>query len=152
MKSCRTFLAIAAAAAIALTSLSGCKVNPDTGEKELTATGKAGIAVLAGELADRYVAESTDRARSIANIRDIATRLQNVTDVVSVTDLRARIDTEVAKLNLSDVDRRSVNRFLPLLQAMLTDYIGSDRIDSKQLVRVNEFLRLILLALPPTSS
>lgn len=148
--SLRMLLTLLASAIVATVLLAGCKVNPDTGQSEISETGKATLAVLAGELTDRYLAESPDRARSIANIRGIAVRLQAVTDVVTITDLRARLDVEVAKLNLSDLDRRSVNRFLPLLEAVLRDYIGRDELDSKALVRVNEFLNLILLALPPS--
>lgn len=139
-------LAIALGSAFLLT---GCVTTPD-GRHELSATGKASLAVLAGELTDRYLAESPDRARSVSNIRNVAVRLQAVTDAVTVTDLRARLDAEVAKLGLSNLDRRSVNRFLPLLEALLRDYIGRDELDSQALVRVNEFLNLILLALPPS--
>lgn len=133
---------------LAALSLVGCSVNPTTGQQELSGTGKAAIVAFTGEFVDRYLAESPDRAKSIANIRDVAVRLQNVTDAVTVSELRARLDVEVAKLDISDINKRSLKRWSPILEGLLQDYVGSGQLDANAYVRVNEFLNLIVAALP----
>lgn len=136
---------VAIAAAVLL---SGCVTNPQTGEQQMSNTGKAAIVALAGEFADRYIAEAPDKASRIQNIRTVAALLQNVTDAVTVSELRARVDDEVAKLGLSEVNLRSWQRWGPVFEGLLQDYIGSDRLDATAYVQVNDFLTLIVASLP----
>lgn len=129
--------------------LAGCTVNPQTGQRELSNTGKAALVVVVGEVTDRYVDGSSDGERTVRNIANVAQRLQDVTDAVTITELRARIDVEVAALDLSDLDRRSAQRWLGLLEGVLRDSIGKDDLDADAYIKVGEFVGLILSALPP---
>jgi hypothetical protein len=97
----------------------------------------------------RAVSDNPRAAEKVANIRAIATQLLTVTSVATVSDLRALVDVEVAKLNLNPIDAADAKSLLNIFQALLTERLGKDEIDADALVKVNEFVGYILAALPP---
>lgn len=128
---------------LAALSLVGCSVNPN-----VSVTTKVALQEIAIIAVRRAVNESPRAAEKARNIRDVAVRLQSVSTIASVTDLRAVVEVEVAKLNLNPIDKADANSLLNIFEALLREKIGKDEIDSTALVQVNEFLNLIVAALP----
>lgn len=123
--------------------LAGCASTPVSPTTQIALQEVTAIAVR------RAVADSPRAAEKIANIREVAGRLAGITSVTTVAELRTVVDAEVAKLNLNAVDAADAKSLLNILQALLTERIGTD-INADALVQVNEFVGYVLAALPPT--
>jgi hypothetical protein len=121
--------------------VAGCSSNPVSPTTQVALQEVTAIAVR------RAVADSPRAAEKVANIRAIAAQLLTVTSITTVTDLRAVVDAEVAKLHLSPVDAADARSLLNIFEALLRERIGEE-INADSLVRVNEFVGYILAALP----
>jgi hypothetical protein len=121
---------------------SGCASN------QVSPTTQVAIQEIAAIAVRRAVNDSPRAQEKIANIRAIATQLLAVSSITTVTELRAVVDAEVAKLNLNPVDAADARSLLNIFQALLTERIGED-INADALVTVNEFVGYIVAALPP---
>jgi hypothetical protein len=120
----------------------GCASNPVSPTTQIALQEVTAIAVR------RAVADSPRAAEKIANIRAVAAQLAAVTSITTVAELRTVVDAEVAKLGLNAVDAADAKSLLNILQALLTERIGTD-INADALVRVNEFVAMVVAALPP---
>lgn len=131
---------------IAAIAVSGCAT---TGERTLTPEGQA-ILDTSLRIAVRHaVADSPRAAEKARNIRAIAVRLQAVTSAEStLAGLTAEVRAEIDKLPISALDKADANDLLTLLAVSLESRLGSDALQSAGLVKVNEFLTLVLEAIP----
>lgn len=130
---------------LAVHLLVGCAATPHG----LSATSKVALQEVATIAVRRAVTDSPRAQEKAANIRHIATRLQAATAVASISELRLVVDAELDRLKLTAVDRADANSLLNIFQALLIERIGKDEIDAQALVTVNEFVALIVQALPP---
>jgi hypothetical protein len=121
--------------------VAGCSSNPVSPTTQVALQEVTAIAVR------RAVADSPRAAEKVANIRAIAAQLLTVTSITTVTDLRAVVDAEVAKLHLSPVDAADARSLLNIFEALLRERIGED-INADAMVQVNEFVAMIVAALP----
>lgn len=134
---------------VAFCSISGCVTTPEGG-RELSATGKVALQEVTAIAVRRAIDDSPRAQEKAANIRAVAARLAAVTDVTTIGELKLVVSAEVDALGLNPVDRADAQSLLNIFAALLADYIGKDEIDADALVRVNEFVSLILAALPPS--
>lgn len=128
--------------------LAGCVTTPDGGH-QLSETGKVALQEVASIAVRRSLSTSPRAAEKAQNIREIAVRLQSITEVTSVSDLRAAVEKEVNALGLNPVDRADAQSLLNIFHALLLDYVGRNELDADALVRVNEFITMVVNALPP---
>lgn len=118
------------------------------GSQHLSATGRVALQEVTAIAVRRAVTESPRSAEKARNIREIAVMLQESTSFTTVAELRTAVDAEVAKLSLNPVDQADANSLLNIFEALLVERLGTNEIDSEALVRVNEFLGMIVSALP----
>lgn len=144
----RTGSSLILAAAISAI-LAGCAPNPVTGNVELSNTGRVALQEVAAIAVRRAVTDSPRAAEKAGRIRDIAARLQTLTTVTTVADLKVVVEHEVDALGLAPIDRADAQSLINVLGALLADYVGQNQLDARALVQVNEFLGLIVAALPP---
>lgn len=129
--------------------LVGCVSNPD-GSRELSATGKIALQEVTAIALRRSIADSPRAQEKVANIRHVATRLQAATAVTSISELRLVVDAELDRLKLTAIDRADANSLMNVFQALLIERVGKDEIDAQALMTVNEFVSMIVAALPPS--
>lgn len=138
-------LIIAAIAAIALT---GCVTNPDGGSS-LSPEGEAALAVSVRIAVRHAVADSPRAAAKAQNIRSVVARLQNVLTAEStLAGLKAEVSAEIDKLGLPAVDRADAQDLLELFAVALEARLGPEALNAEGLVRISEFLSIVLAALP----
>jgi predicted small secreted protein len=128
--------------------LSGCQTAPGGDGQQLSETGKVALQEVAAIAVRRAVLESPRAQEKAANIRAIAGRLQAVTSVTSVTQLRAAVELEIDGLGLNPIDRADAQSLLNIFAALLREQLGKDDLDADALVKVNDFLGMIVRALP----
>jgi hypothetical protein len=121
--------------------MAGCSSNPVSPTNQVALQEVTAIAVR------RAVADSPRAAEKVANIRAVANQLLTITSITTVSQLRAQVDAEVAKLNLSPVDAADARSLLNIFEALLRERIGED-INADAMVQVNEFVAMIVAALP----
>lgn len=146
----RAWMLVTLAAAALLTAcvMTGCASNP-AGGQELSATGKVALQEVTAIAVRRAVTASPRAAEKAQHIRAIAVRLQSVTSVTTVSELKQLVSDEVDKLGLATVDRADAESLLNIFAALLTERLGTDELDAAALVKVNEFVSMIVAALPP---
>lgn len=140
-------LIFTAALFVAFCLLTACATN-----RELSPSGKVLLQEAASIAVRRALIDSPRRAEKAQNIRDIAARLQNVTEQTTVSGLRAAVEQEIMKLNLEPIDHADAVSLLNICAALVADYIGRDELDADALVRVNEFIGYLVAALPPPTT
>jgi hypothetical protein len=113
----------------------------------LSPTGQVALQEVTAIAVRRAVTDSPRAAEKVANIRAVANQLLTITSITSVSQLRAQVDAEVAKLNLSPVDAADARSLLNIFEALLRERIGED-INADAMVQVNEFVAMIVAALP----
>lgn len=130
--------------------LSACVTTP-TGGKQLSETGKIALQSVAEISVRRYLRDHPGRQTNIvSNIRRVAGELQSATSVTTVSGLRSAVEAELQKIPMSDADRQDATSLLNIFEALLREQIGSETIDSQGLIKVNDFLKMIVGALPAT--
>ncbi len=140
----RSLILAAAVSAI----LAGCASQPG-GTVELSNTGRVALQELSAIAVRRAVTESPRAAERAANIRAVAVRLQALTTVATVADLKTVVEQEVDRLGLNPIDRADAQSLINVLGALLLDYVGQNQLDARALVLVSEFLGMVVAALPP---
>jgi hypothetical protein len=95
------------------------------------------------------VADSPRAAEKAANIRAIVARLHAVASAEStLAALKAEVSAELDKLSLSPLERADAEDLLTLLSVALESRLGPDALQSAGLIKVQEFLDLLLVAIP----
>jgi hypothetical protein len=127
-------------------TLAGCVTSPDGG---LSTEGQLALQTSVRIAMRHAVADSPRAAEKAANIRAIVVRLHTVASAEStLAALRAEVITELDKLNLTPVERADAEDLLTLLAVALESRLGPDALQSAGLVRVREFLDLLLVSIP----
>jgi len=118
----------------------------------LSPEGQAALDVSVRIAVRHAIADSPRAAEKVANIRQVVARLQTVLTAEStLSALTAEVSAEVDKLGLSPIDRADAQDLLTLFAVALESRLGPDALQSAGLVRVSEFLDLVLAALPATA-
>lgn len=126
----------------------GCTTFPD-GSTGLTPDGQIALETSVKIAVRHLVADSPRGAVKAANVRAIVVRLQGVLTAESTLGaLKDEVKVEIAKLSLSPVDLADANDLLDLFAAALEARLGPDAINTQGLVKVSEFLSVVLAALP----
>lgn len=132
----------------AISMLLGCATTPE-GTVQLTNTQRVALQEVATIAVRRAVTDSPRAAERAANVRAIATELQTLTTATTIADLKTAVEKEVDKLGLKPIDRADAQSLINILGALLIDYLGQNQLDPRALVKVNEFLSMVVAALPP---
>ena len=128
-------------------ALAGCVTTP-TGS-QLTPEGQLALETSARIAVRHLVADSPRGLEKAQNIRAIVARLQGVLTAEStLAALKGEVKAEIAKLNLSPVDLADANDLLDLFAVALEARLGPDALNSQGVVKVSEFLSVVLAALP----
>ena len=134
------------ASLVIIAMLAGCVSTP-TG-KELSPAGRIALAEASNIAVRRYLAEHADAAGRIANIREIVAQLQSISGESTITGLRDFVTAEIDRRVTDPLDRADAKSLANILYAVVLEYVGTDKIDSTAIVKVNEVLSMILAALP----
>lgn len=127
--------------------LTGCVSTP-TGSR-LSPEGQLALETSVRIAVRHAVADSPRAAEKAANIRNIVARLQAITSAEStLAALEAEVSAEIDRLNLTPIDKADARDLLRLLTVALEARLGPNALNSEGLVRVNDFLSMILAALP----
>lgn len=133
----------------AMLGLAACVTTP-TGETRLSPEGQVALETAAKIAVRHLVSDSPRGAEKAQNVRAIVVRLQNVLTADSTLGaLKNEVSAEIEKLGLSDVDRMDAQDLLELFAAALEARLGPDALKSEGLVKVSEFLAIVVAALPP---
>lgn len=128
--------------------LAGC-VNAPDGSSGLSPEGQLALQTSVRIALRHAVADSPRAAEKAANIRAIVARLHTVASAEStLAALRAEVSTEMDKLNLSPLERADAEDLLTLLSVALESRLGPDALQSAGLVKIREFLDLVLVSIP----
>jgi hypothetical protein len=128
--------------------LAGCVTSPD-GASGLSPEGQLALQTSVRIAMRHAVADSPRAAEKAANIRAIVVRLHTVASAEStLAALRTEVITELDKLNLSPLERADAEDLLTLLAVALESRLGPDALQSAGLVKVREFLDLLLVSIP----
>lgn len=126
--------------------LAGCASTPGGGltpENQLILQTSVRIALR------HAVTDSPRAAEKAANIRAIAARLHAVASAEStLAALRAEVSSELDKINLTPLERADADDLLTLLAVALESRLGPDALQSAGLVKIREFLDLVLVSIP----
>lgn len=126
----------------------GCTTMPD-GSTGLSPEGQIALETSVKIAVRHLVADSPRGAVKAANVRAIVVRLQGVLTADSTLGaLRDEVKVEIGKLNLSPVDLADANDLLDLFAAALEARLGQDALKSEGVVKVSQFLELVISALP----
>lgn len=126
----------------------GCATQPD-GSSGLTPEGQIALETSVKIAVRHLVADSPRGAEKAANVRAIVARLQGVLTAESTLGaLKDEVKVELAKLHLAPVDLADANDLLDLFTVSLEARLGPDALKSEGVVRVSQFLGLVLAALP----
>lgn len=135
-------------AVIAIFALAGCVTTPDSGSS-LSPEGEAALAASVRIAVRHAVADSPRAAAKAQNIRSVVARLQNVLTAEStLAGLKTEVSAEIDKLGLAPLDRADAQDLLELFAVALEARLGPEALNAEGLVRVSEFLSIVLAALP----
>lgn len=128
-------------AAVAACALAGCASNRPLSHNELA---------LAVRIAVRHAVADSSRAHQKAeNIRNVVVRLQAIaTADTTVSALKAEVLRYIDELTLTPIQRADALDVLDYFAAVIEAQIGEETFDNARLVQIQEFLALILAALP----
>jgi hypothetical protein len=128
--------------------LTGCVTAPD-GTNRLSPEGQIALETSVRIAVRHAVADSPRALEKAQNIRAIVARLQSVVSAEStLAALETVVGEEITKLNLSPVDEADARDLLALFGAALEARLGPQQLQGEGWVRVNDFLVLVLGALP----
>lgn len=131
--------------------LAGCVTAPD-GSQHLSAEGQLALETSVRIAVRHAIADSPRGAEKAANIRHIVVRLQAITSAEStLAALKNEVSNELDRLNLDPIDRADAQDLVELFAIALEARLGPDALKSEGLVQVDEFLRLVLAAIPLTA-
>lgn len=128
--------------------LAGCVTSSD-GSSNLTPEGQLALQTSVRIALRHAVIDSPRAAEKAANIRAIVARLHAVASAEStLAALKAEVGAELDKLNLTPLERADAEDLLTLLAVALESRLGPDALQSAGLVRIKEFLDLLLSSIP----
>ncbi len=128
--------------------LAGCVTTPD-GTRTLSPEGQIALETSVRIAVRHAIADSPRGAEKAQHIRVIVERLQAVTGATStLAALKAVVNVELGRLNLSPMDMADAQDLLNLLAVALESRLGPDALQSAGMVKVNDFLVLVLAAIP----
>lgn len=131
-----------------LLTLAACTTNPDGG-RVLSTEGQAILETSTQIAVRHYVADSPRAAERVANLREVVGKLQQLTSAeTTLGALKAVVVLEVERLNLEPVDKADALDLLDLFAAALEARLGQEPLQATGLVKVNDFLALVLEAIP----
>jgi hypothetical protein len=143
---------LVAIAAAALVLLSGCQTPGGVvGAPSVSPATKQTLEVISRIVVRRALTNSPRYLEKAQNIRDVIEAIGPIDEFTTVTALRAAVDHQVAKLNLTGLDAVDADELLDLWQEQLSAAIEGDTIDADALVKVDDLLQSILRLLPPAS-
>lgn len=133
---------------LSLLLLTACTTNPDGGQS-LTPEGQAILETSTRIAVRHYVADSPRAAERVANLREVVAKLQELTSAeTTLGALKAIVVLEVDRLQLEPLDKADALDLLNLFAAALESRLGQDPLQADGLVRVRDFLSLVLEAIP----
>lgn len=136
------------AASLLCLFLCACTTTPD-GDSRLSPEGQLALETSVRIAVRHAVADSPRALEKAQNIRQIVVRLQGIVSADSTLGaLEAVVQEEITKLNLSPVDEADARDLVALFGAALEARLGEQKLSSEGWVRVNDFLSLVLSALP----
>lgn len=128
--------------------LAGCVTTP-TGSNALSPEGEAALQVSVRIAVRHAVADSPRAAAKAQNIRHVIAQLQGVLTAEStLVGLKNEVSAELDTLGLTPLDRADAQDLLDLVAVALEARLGPDALKSEGVVRVSEFLSMVLAALP----
>lgn len=130
--------------------ISACQTTP-SGGTALTPEGQQALEISVQIAVRHAIADSPRAAEKAARIRAIVVQVQAITTAASTLGaLQAAVEVELDKLQLSPLDRADAEDLLKLLSLALEAKLGSGPLQSQGIVQLNEFLAIVLAAIPPT--
>lgn len=131
----------------ATVALSGCATTP--AGTQLSPAGQVLIQESAAIATRDYLRRHPNDQARITNIRAVVEKVAAVTSTTAtVGDLKAVVIAEVNARVGDPLDRADVLSLVNVFYALLLEQVGSDKLDLKGVVKVNEVLGYILAALP----
>jgi hypothetical protein len=131
-----------------VTLLTACASTPGGGSG-LSPEGQVALDISVRIAVRHALADSPRALDKVQNIRAVVARLQVVlTTDSTLAALTAEVSTEIDKLGLAPIDKADAQDLLQLLSVALESRLGPDALRSEGLVRVNDFLSMLLAALP----
>ena len=131
--------------------LCGCVTTTD-GQSRLSPEGQIALETSVRIAVRHAIADSPRAQEKVQHIRAIVARVQAVTSAEStLAALKEEVKNEIGKLELSPLDKQDAMDLIELFAVALEARLGPDKIQAEGLVKINEFLGLILTALPPIS-
>lgn len=128
--------------------LSACMTLPN-GQHGLSPEGQQAMIASARIATRHFVNDSPRGAERAATIRAIAAELQaGLTADSTLAGIKSVVLAELDKQHLSDVERADWIDLLDLFDAALSGSIDPDALKAEGVVRVSEFLAVVLAALP----
>jgi len=134
--------------ALLMVLLSACVTNPD-GSRQLTPEGQAIMETSARIAMRHFISDSPRAAERAQNVREVIAKVQAVTSAeTTLGALKAVVAAEVKRLSLDPLDEADALDLLELFAVSLESRLGDDPLQARGLVRVNDFLTLVLGMLP----
>jgi hypothetical protein len=131
--------------------LTAC-VTTETGKQELSPVGEAALQASVSIAVRHYIADSPKAQARAANIRKVVEQVKAVAGAEStLAALRDVVAGEIDRLNLSELDRADALTLLDLVAVALEAKLGDRALNSEGLLRVADYLDIILKAIPPTT-
>jgi len=137
-----------AAIAVLVLLMSGCATHPVTGDRALSPAGEQLLRTTARIAVRRSVLASPRAVAKARNIREIVAALGPLEEYSTVNALRAAVDIELDKLGLSSLDRMDANDMLDTFEQLLRQQISGDAIAPDGIVKIADFVEMIVAALP----
>lgn len=96
----------------------------------------------------RWAYESPRAAEKVRNFRSVVEGLGPLEQFTTVTALRAAAEFEISKHDLSELDRRDASDLLDTFELVLRDQNKGDAIAPDAVVKVSDFLQMLVRELP----
>jgi hypothetical protein len=137
---------IVAVASFAL--LAGCVTTPD-GNQELSPVGEAALQASVSIATRHFILDSPRQTQRAQNIKKVIGAIRGgVTADSTLAGLRLAVNREIAKLGADEADMGDVGNFLDVVDAVIESKIGEGELKAEGVVKVSDFLDLILRAVP----
>lgn len=131
-----------------LAFLAGC-VTTETGKQELSPVGEAALQASVSIAVRHYIADSPKAQSRAANIRKVVEQVKAVAAAESTLEaLRGVVVAEINRLSLSELDKADAITLLDLVAVALEAKLGDRALNSEGLLRVTDYLDIILRAVP----
>lgn len=134
-----------------LLALAACVTTPQ-GTQQLSPEGQVALETSVRIAVRHAIADSPRGAEKAEHIREIVAKLQTITSADStLAALKDEVSAQIVALKLAPLDQADALDLLNLLEVALEARLAPDALKSEGVVRVNEFLTLVLAAIPPAA-